>query len=283
MEEIKEKVREIEQKLQEKRTDYIRAKEACKSCMSKAIDALNKISEEIKSDETYKRCKELMEGIWKLVRKITHYRGEAIKFLGYFKPFSYRRKVVPLSSGYYLVVGNLIYRTSQSDRRRYPLLEESFQTFVRYGELIIPNVRKTIREDLAEFYPLAKALTAELDFRGDFIAREGRFRTLSLLPYVEGFCSPLIEWEIFGKISIYIDLTYSPGIFRIILFDSKNNKNMEDMGTVLVNSLRFLELYDVLADMCDEARRKLLAKKERCERIIKKMREIVAPFVLSEL
>ena len=50
-----------------------------------------------------------------------------------------------------------------------------------------------------------------------------------------------------------------------------------------MSAVNYHELYDVLADMCDEAYQKLQAKKERCEEIVRKMREIVAPLVLTEL
>ncbi|MCD6209534.1 MAG: hypothetical protein J7J01_01330 [Methanophagales archaeon] len=282
IEKIKEELERIAQEVDKKRIDYIRAEEAYESCLEKALNTLNgRISREIKDTEIYKRCKELMNRVWKLVKKISYYKYEAIKLFGYFKPFSYKRRVIPLGGGY-LIVGNLIYETFWSDQRRYPTLEEVFRTFVRYGDEVVPYVRRTIREELAEFHTLAKSLTAELYFDENIVTREGEFRVLILNPHVK-YKGSLISYEAFDKISIRVDLTYPPGTFRIILFNDGNIRSVEDIGTVLVNSLRFLELYDVLADMCDEAYQKLQAKKERCEEIVRKMREIAAPFVLSEL
>ena len=281
IEKIKDEIEKIAQEVDKKRIDYIRAKEAYESCLEKGFNIISRrINEEIRSTEIYKRCKELINKVEKLVKKISYYKYEAIKLLGYFKPFSYKRKTIPIDGGY-LVVGNLIYETFWSDQRRYPSLEEVFRTFVRYGDIVIPNVRKTIREELAEFYSSAKSLTAELSFEESFVTREGRFRKLALNYSVSGD-SPLTIWETYDKISIRIDLTLPPGTFYFALFDN-NEEYLESVGTILVNGVHYHELYDVLVDMCAEAYQKLQAKKERCEEIVRKMREIAAPFILSEL
>jgi len=281
--EIKERLRRIVQKVEEKKTDYIRVEKAYKSCFEKAIEAANKIDKEIKNTETYKRCEELMSETRKLVREISYYKQEAIKLFNYFKPFSYKRKVIRIGGGY-LVVGNSIYTAFWSDERRYPSLKEVFQTFVRYGDIVIPNVRRTIREELAEFYTLAKNLSTELELKEDFVVRKGEFRTLTLnFSYIVKSNSTLISQEVFDKISIRIDWTYPPGCYHILLSSGENTESVEDKEAILANPLRFLELYDVLVDMCDEACRKLQAKKERCEEIIKEMRKVVAPHILSKL
>jgi len=284
IEKIKEELERIVQEVDKRRTDYIRAEKAYESCLEKGLDIISgRINEEIKNTEIYKRCEELMNKVEKLVKEISYYKYEAIKLFSYFKPFSYKRKVIPIGGGY-LVVGNLIYKTFWSDQRRYPSLEEVFRTFVKYGDIAIPNVRKTIREELAEFHTPAKSLTAELGFEKNFVTRMGKFRKLILnfiLDY-SGSSLPLTSWEVYDKISIRIDLVYPPGTCHFILFNN-DEEYLESMGTILVSAVNYHELYDVLADMCDEAYQKLQAKKERCEEIVRKMREIVAPLVLTEL
>ena len=283
VEEIKEKLRRLCKKVEEKRTDYIKAEKAYESCFEEASEVADKVSEEIKNTETYKRCEELMSEVRKLVKEITHCKREAIKLFSYFKPFSYKRKVISIGGGY-LVVGNLIYEALWRDQRRYPSLGEVFQTFVRYGNIVIPNVRKTIREELAEFHTLAEDLTTELKFGEDFVVRRGEFRTFIInAPYVVKEGSTLIGQKVFDKISIRVDLIYPSGYWHIIFFNSEDVESTEEEADILGSPFRFLELYDVLADMCDEARRKLQAKKERCEEIIKEMREVVAPHILSKL
>ena len=139
------------------------------------------------------------------------------------------------------------------------------------------------REELAEVHTLVDTLSAELDFEGDFVTCNGTFKTLTVNYFATDESDVLTSWRTFDKISIRIDVTYPPGTCTIILFSDGRVKSKIELGVALVDTLYFLELYDVLADMCSKAHQKLQAKKKRCEEIMSEICKVAAPYILSEL
>mgnify|MGYP000052906193 CR=1 FL=1 len=79
------------------------------------MDVREKVIEEVRNTDAYKRCEELRREINYLVFEFSHYDKEAIKLLNYFKPFSYKRKIIPLEKDRYLVIGHQIYVLSGID------------------------------------------------------------------------------------------------------------------------------------------------------------------------
>jgi len=275
VEDLEKSVRE----LREERKIYRKALKRVEYVMAKLVS-------KIRGGESFRKCDELRKKIEYIISNLPRYDLEAMRLVDYFKPFNHRRKIIPLTStNSYLVIGNTIYVVPDPKERRQPSEDEVFQTLIRYADIITPNVRKSIREELAEFCRLGEELMVKLE--GELASRKGRFRTLSLeYDHSEGLTFVRLGWQTYNKVSIYIDFTATAVVNRCTLHLINTNtggKIIENVYDVCYSPLYFCELYDTLAEMLEEAYEKLQAKKERCEAIIKEMKKIVAPFVLSEL
>ena len=276
LEDIEKAVKE----LQEKKRIYNEA-------YLKFEDAKGELLKEILETESFKKCHELQEKISSLISDFPQYDKEATKLVDYFKPFNNKRKVIPLNTQeLYLVIANTIYITPKPKVHRHPSAEEVFQTLIEHADKIIPNVRKDIREELTEFCRLGEKLMAEL--KGEFVAREGKFRTLSLeyLNHPEGWTTVRLSWRTYDKIVIYIDLTrafWARRCYLILTNASGKDELMLNTDEVCYAPLRFHGLYDTLAEMYEEVYKKLQVKKECCDKILKEMKKTVAPLILSEL
>jgi len=286
---LSENLKEAVKKLKKVVKELEERKRAYEKALEKYEDVKGKLVERILKTENFKKCAELREKIEFLVSNFPQYDKEAARLLSYFKPFNQKKKKSPVdlpTQELYLVVGNTIYTTPEPKVRKYPSEEEIFQTLIEHTDTIISNVRKDIREELAEFCRLGKELVAEL--KGELVTREGEFRTLSFEysnPW-EKFWFVQLSEQRYDKATIYIDFTASVWAHRCTLRLINTNTRSEvtvDIDDTRYAPLRFYGLYDALAEMFEEAYEKLQAKKERCEEILREMRRIVAPFVLSEL
>ena len=242
-----------------------------------------KLASKIVEGENYKRCNELRRKIEYTISdsNFPRYDEEAVRLVDYFKPFRYKRKVIRLQPLEYLTIGRTIAITPNTKMYRESTAREIFQILLEHADVIIPNVRKNIREELAEFCRLGRELMAEM--REELVAREGKFRVLSL-EYSEQTERVRVFWQTYNKVTIYVDLTQILRSCKVYLINTDtNSRDVVDMSDTLCTPLKLGELYDTLAEMYEEAYKKLQAKKERCDEILKEMKKVVAPFVLSEL
>ena len=242
-----------------------------------------KLASKIVGGENYKRCNELRRKIEYTISdsNFPRYDEEAVRLVDYFKPFRYKRKVIRLQPLEYLTIGRTIAITPNTKMYRESTAREIFQILLEHADVIIPNVRKNIREELAEFCRLGRELMAEM--REELVAREGKFRALSL-EYSEQTERVRVFWQTYNKVTIYVDLTQILRSCKVYLINTDtNSRDVVDMSDTLCTPLKLSELYDTLAEMYEEAYKKLQAKKERCDEILKEMKKVVAPFVLSEL
>ena len=242
-----------------------------------------KLASKIVGGENYKRCNELRRKIEYTISdsNFPRYDEEAVRLVDYFKPFRYKRKVIRLQPLEYLTIGRTIAIIPNTKMYRESTAREIFQILLEHADVIIPNVRKNIREELAEFCRLGRELMAEM--REELVAREGKFRVLSL-EYSEQTERVRVFWQTYNKVTIYVDLTQILRSCKVYLINTDtNSRDVVDMSDTLCTPLKLGELYDTLAEMYEEAYKKLQAKKERCEEILKEMKKVVAPFVLSEL
>ena len=279
---MKKAVEELEKAVKELK----RKKRIYEKAVEKYEDAKRKLVEKILETEAFKKCKELRRKIEFLVLDFPQYDKEAAELLNYFKPFNYKRKVIRLQPLEYLVIGRTIYIVPNPRVRREPSVDEIFQILLKNADTIIPNVRKNIREELAEFCRLGKELAAEL--KGELVAREGKFRMLSFEypDQSEGLWSVQLSGQTYNKVTIYIDFTATVWAHRCnlrLINTNIGNEITVDINDIQYNLICYYELYDTLAEMLEEACEKLQAKKERCDEILKEMKKIVTPFVLSEL
>jgi len=282
IEKLKKAVEELEKAVKELK----RKKRIYEKAVEKYEDAKRKLVEKILETEAFKKCKELRRKIEFLVLDFPQYDKEAAELLNYFKPFNYKRKVIRLQPLEYLVIGRTIYIVPNPRVRREPSVDEIFQILLKNADTIIPNVRKNIREELAEFCRLGKELAAEL--KGELVAREGKFRMLSFEypDQSEGLWSVQLSGQTYNKVTIYIDFTATVWAHRCnlrLINTNIGNEITVDINDIQYNLICYYELYDTLAEMLEEACEKLQAKKERCDEILKEMKKIVTPFVLSEL
>jgi len=253
---------------------------------SEALERFGRVSEKLASKivegEDYKKCNELRRKIEYIISNFPRYDEEAIRLVDYFKPFRYKRKVIRLQPLEYLTIGRTITTTPNTKIYRESTAREIFQILLEHADVIIPNVRKNIREELAEFCRLGRELMAEM--KGELAAREGKFRTLSFeySERSEGWAR--VFWQTYNKVTIYVDLTQILRSCTVYLINTNtNSRDVVDMDDTPYAPLRLSELYDTLAEMYEEAYEKLQAKKERCDEILKEMKKVVAPFVLSGL
>ena len=279
---MKKAVEELEKAVKELK----RKKRIYEKAVEKYEGAKRKLVEKVLETEAFKKCNELRRKIEFLVLDFPQYDKEAAELLDYFKPFNYKRKVIRLQPLEYLVIGRTIYIVPNPRVRREPSVDEIFQILLKNADTIIPNVRKNIREELAEFCRLGKELTAEL--KGELVAREGKFRMLSFEypDQSEGLWSVQLSGQTYNKVTIYIDFTATVWAHRCnlrLINTNIGNEITVDINDIQYNLICYYELYDTLAEMLEEACEKLQAKKERCDEILKEMKKVVAPFVLSEL
>jgi len=282
IEKLKKAVEELEKAVKELK----RKKRIYEKAVEKYEGAKRKLVEKVLETEAFKKCNELRRKIEFLVLDFPQYDKEAAELLDYFKPFNYKRKVIRLQPLEYLVIGRTIYIVPNPRVRREPSVDEIFQILLKNADTIIPNVRKNIREELAEFCRLGKELTAEL--KGELVAREGKFRMLSFEypDQSEGLWSVQLSGQTYNKVTIYIDFTATVWAHRCnlrLINTNIGNEITVDINDIQYNLICYYELYDTLAEMLEEACEKLQAKKERCDEILKEMKKVVAPFVLSEL
>ena len=282
LESLKEAVKKLKKAVEE----LERKKRIYEKAVRKYEDAKGKLVERILKTEAFKKCNELRRKIEFLVSNFPQYDNEAAKLINYFKPFNYKRKVIRLQPLEYLAIGRTIYIVPNPRIYMEPSVDEIFQILLKNADTIIPNVRKNIRKELTEFCRLGKELVAEL--KGELVAREGKFRMLSFEypDQSEGLWSVQLSEQTYNKVAIYINFTTIVWAhrcnLRLINTDIGNEVSV-DIDDIQYNPICYCELYDTLAEMLEEACEKLQAKKERCEAIIKEMKKIVAPFVLSEL
>ena len=279
---MKKAVEELEKAVKELK----RKKRIYEKAVEKYEGAKRKLVEKVLETEAFKKCNELRRKIEFLVSDFPQYDKEAAKLLDYFKPFNYKRKVIRLQPLEYLVIGRTIYIVPDPRVRREPSVDEIFQILLKNADTIIPNVRKNIREELAEFCRLGKELTAEL--KGELVAREGKFRMLSFEypDQSEGLWSVQLSGQTYNKVTIYIDFTATVWAHRCnlrLINTNIGNEITVDIDDIQYDVICYYELYDTLAEMLEEACEKLQAKEERCEAIIKEMKKTVAPFALAEL
>ena len=277
VEELEKAVKELEGK-----------KRIWEKAVRKYEDAKGKLVERILKTEAFKKCDELRRKIEFLVSDFPQYDKEAAKLLDYFKPFNYKRKVIRLQPLEYLAIGRTIYIVPNPRIYMEPSVDEIFQVLLEHTDTIIPNVRKNIREELAEFCQLGKELMAEL--KGELVTREGKFRVLSfeypLSDQSERVWFVQLSEQTYNKATVYIDFTATVWAHRCNLCLINTNIGNEitvDIDDIQYDVICYYELYDTLAEMLEEAYEKLQAKKGRCDEILKEMKKIVAPFVLSEL
>jgi len=282
LESLKEAVKKLKKAVEE----LERKKRIYEKAVRKYEDAKGKLVERILKTEAFKKCNELRRKIEFLVSNFPQYDNEAAKLINYFKPFNYKRKVIRLQPLEYLAIGRTIYIVPNPRIYMEPSVDEIFQILLKNADTIIPNVRKNIRKELTEFCRLGKELVAEL--KGELVAREGKFRMLSFEypDQSEGLWSVQLSEQTYNKVAIYINFTTIVWAhrcnLRLINTDIGNEVSV-DIDDIQYNPICYCELYDTLAEMLEEACEKLQAKKERCEEILKEMKKIVAPFVLSEL
>ena len=154
IEELEELIREREEEKREKweKLDELRGK----------IDA---IIEEIKNTDAYKRLINSFNKVEDLYRQLIDSEYNAGKIFNYLSPFAYTRKLIPLYRVGYLVISRKVYLAPEYHgvvQKRRPSPRELFRTIVEHGDVVIPNVRRSIRDDLAELCELGKKLTAEI-------------------------------------------------------------------------------------------------------------------------
>ena len=277
-----ENLKEAVKKLEEAVKELEKKKRIYEEAVEKYEGAKRELVERILETENFKKCKELQRKIDFLVSNFPQYDKEAAELLDHFKPFNYKRKVIRLQPLEYLVIGRTIYIVPNPKTYREPPVDEIFQMLLEHANTVISNVRKNIREELAEFCRLGKELMAEL--RGELVAREGEFRVLSL-EYPDQWSAQLNE-QTYNKVAIHIDFRAIVWAHRCNLCLINTNVGSEvsvDIDDIQYNPICYCELYDTFAEMLEEACEKLQVKKERCDEILKEMKKVVAPFVLSKL
>jgi len=279
-------LRRILQNVEERRMSYIR-------CTEKAEEAIERLKERIKESESYRKCAQLIEEIQKSLKEISDYEGEVVKLFTYFKPFSYKRKVIDAFDGR-LAVGTTIYEIYRGSRK-YSSPEECLQLFMRNADDIIPNVRKSIREDLIAFHELVEALNAEKIRDGEILAcRKGEFKAIYYdLPRVFKFGNGRIEIEgvpnleegHFQRVCICVERDNYHKILKpkLYLYKTRDMYYERDLSEVLVEKIVYNELYGVFVDICEEVCQKLRPVRRKYEEIMRRLREIMAPYLLSNL
>ena len=303
--EIRKKKREIEE-LEE----LIREREEEKRGKWEKLDELrgkiDAIIEEIKNTDAYKRLINSFNKVEDLYRQLIDSEYNAGKIFNYLSPFAYTRKIVPLYRRY-LVISRKVYLAPEYHgvvQKRRPSPRELFRTIVEHGDVVIPNVRRSIRDDLAELCELGKKLTAEISKEIKIIRFGYGFelgeRLAARIP--EAKISHVREfriWELdeFQGIldcEAYVGISLLGHSYSELLLHRRSSRGHffvkrtihELLNTHKWDRLhRFLcpcEVYDVLAEMYEELYKKFSIKKEKCDKIIEEMKKVAAPYILSE-
>ena len=159
LESLKEAVKKLKKAVEE----LERKKRIYEKAVRKYEDAKGKLVERILKTEAFKKCNELRRKIEFLVSNFPQYDNEAAKLINYFKPFNYKRKVIRLQPLEYLAIGKTIYIVPNPRIYMEPSVDEVFQILLEHADTIVPNVRKNIREELAEFCRLGSLAVPDLD------------------------------------------------------------------------------------------------------------------------
>ena len=293
--EMRKKKREIEE-LEE----LIRRK---KGELEELRGEIDTIIREIKNTDAYKRFITSFNKVKDLYWQLINSEYNAGKIFNYLSPFAYTRKIVPLYRRY-LVISRKVYLAPEYHgvvRKRRPSPRELFRTIVEYGDVVIPNVRRSIRDDLAELCELGKKLTAEISERIIIIRFGYGFelgkRIAARIPeakisHVRKFriweldeFQGILDCEAYDGISLHGPRSYSE------LYLSRGNppEFVKITTHKLLNTHKWdniflcpCEVYDVLAEMYEELYKKFSIKKEKCDKIIEEMKKVAAPYILSE-
>jgi len=296
--EIRKKKREIEE-LEE----LIREKEEELEELEGKIDT---IIGEIRNTDACKRFIDSFNKVFDLRWQLAGSKGNAGEIFNYLSPFAYRRKIIPLCRGRYLVISRKVYLAEETypgvvERRR-PSPMELFSAIVEHGDVVIPNVRRSIRDDLAKLCELGKKLMAEISkeikiIRFSYGFELGKKLTAKIseakISHVREF--RICELDKFqgtfdcetydGIILHFLIIPRFPNFHSLYLTKRKPAKIVKINPYELIKSHRFLyscEVCDVLAEMYEELYKKLSIKKEKCDKIIDEMKKVAVPYILSE-
>ena len=246
-------------------------------------EVVEKICEECGVLGSFRAC----EDLWKKIEESGLYFGDNLlfevgKIFSSLKPFSYRRVVIPLMEGdakKALVVGSSIYVGDYVKiaylRRRYAPQEVRLAKYIiEYADEIRPYVRRSIREDFSELCELARKLRfspphIEISRKGDFRVWDVGRKIIAAWK-----CDEFLLESFAHSTSFILVMRKSGKVRRYIL--------PADTKFMLRDVLSPIEHYDVLHEMFREYYDKLSDAAESNSGILREMREIAAPYILSE-
>ncbi|RLJ03350.1 MAG: hypothetical protein DRP11_00975 [Candidatus Aenigmatarchaeota archaeon] len=132
-----------------------------------------------------------------------------------------------------------------------------------HGEEIASLVRKKIADEFAKLV----ALTKELAWTDIKVVRKGVFT----------FMLGIQEAGPFRYVCITADYPD-----QVLFYDEDPNISKKARGSVFIEDVVALEdLYDLIEDMLLELRKKVSEAKKRNEEILRKMKEVVAPYAVA--
>ena len=224
--------------------------------------------------EYYSKCMRLQKEVRDLLVRIEmDHLVNAMKALEYLRPFARKRVVVELERKKYgseiLVVGHSIYTTwtyqnpEKYSGRRVVSIQNMFPTIFRYKDKIIPLLRKSIRDDFLEIVELVEEIQKCLKME---ISRRGSFRIWDIENGEVGAC--YADKICMSATSRFYRVHYSSGGE---FFACDNISELE----------KFFEVYETIYDILVEAYQRLVDELKRNEERLKRIKEIVAPYVLT--
>jgi len=244
---------------------------------------VEKICEECGALDSFRAC----EDLWKKIEESGLYFGDNLlfevgKIFSALKPFSYRRIVIPLMKGdtkKALVVGSSIYVGDYAKiaylRRKYAPQERRLAKYIiEYADEIRPYVRRSIRKDFSELCELARKLRfspphIEISRKGDFRVWDVERKII-----VAQRCDEFLLESFSHSTSFILVMRKSGKVLRYIL--------PVDIKLMLRDILSPIEHYDILHEMFREYYDRLSGAAESNSRIFREIREIAAPYILSE-
>jgi len=206
---------------------------------------------------------------------------EVGKIFSALKPFSYKKITVPIEEQGVkkaLVIGSSIYVGDYTEivylGRRYAPQEKRLAKYIiKYADEVRPYVRRSIREDFSELAELARELRTPPPHVE--ISRKGDFRIWNLEQTTAYRCSEIL----------LTSYSSSP-LFALILKRGEEicgHLYPIDFKYPTCYILTLIEHYGVLYEMLKEYYSKLSKVIENNNKILRKMKEIAAPYFLPRI
>ena len=225
--------------------------------------------------EYYSKCMHLQEEVKNLLVKIeVDQLVKAMELIKPLQPFARKRHIIEIERQKWcseiLIVGHSIYTTwtcknpEEYKGRRVVNVRDMFTIIFRHKDKIIPLLRKSIRDDFVEIVGLVEDIQKCLEME---ISRRGTFRIWRVEDEKVKACYA-------DKICIS-----ATSRFYRVHYSAKDEFFASDM---IYELAKLFEVYDVIYDMLTEAHQRLTEEFRRNEERLKRIKEIVAPYVLAK-